>query len=238
MASLVIALSSIGYILNNWLFLGLPVTVYAAVNSLKIPVVEAIPYSVRLILAIISYDFLSYWRHRFFHSHSIWWIAHSFHHSSVNMTAVSNLRSHPLQNFFSSVIAGLPLAIVFQISIYDSIYFLVFSSVIGFFQHGRIDTGLGWLGRYVLVTPRFHYLHHAIDGSTHTNFGELFVIWDRLFGTYRAPDVSIHKIQTGIEDNYFEKDNMVVAFFKAIWLFYREIFLFAISYFPKKTLAK
>ncbi len=238
LASLVIGLSSLGYILNNWIFLGLPASVYSFVSTLKFSTIEAIPYSARLLLAVFFYDFLSYWRHRFFHSHPIWWTAHNFHHSAVGLTALSNQRSHPIQNFFSNAIAGFPLAILLQINVYDSIYFLVFSNFIGFFQHGKIDTSLGWLGRHVLVTPRFHHLHHAIERSTHANFGELFVFWDKLFGTYRAPDVSIHKIQTGIEDNYFEKDNMIFAFFKTAWLFYREIFLFLFSYFPKKTLAK
>lgn len=221
--SLAIGVTSLGYIIHNLIFFGLPVPIYALLNSLQLPIVMEIDYSYRLLLSFIAYDFLSYWRHRFFHSHQIWWSAHVFHHSANQLTAITNLRSHPIQNLFSNLIVTIPLTILFQLNVYDSLYFYLFSYAWGFFQHGRIDTGLGWVGRHLLVTPRFHHLHHSIDGSTHKNFGEFLVIWDKIFGTYEVPNRSIENIRVGIKDNYFETDPMFIAFLKPILIFYRNV---------------
>lgn len=222
--SLAISVSSLGYIFHNLIFFGLPLPAYTFLKSLQLPVITELDYTFRLVLAVFAYDFLSYWRHRFFHSHEIFWSAHFFHHSATKLTAITNLRSHPIQNLFSNLLVGVPLAIVFQINVYDSFIFYIFSYAWGFFQHGRIDTNLGWIGRHILVTPRFHHLHHSINGSTHKNFGEFLVIWDKIFGTYESPTVPIEKIHAGVKGNYFETDSMIVAFFKPIIIFYKGVF--------------
>jgi sterol desaturase/sphingolipid hydroxylase (fatty acid hydroxylase superfamily) len=69
------------------------------------------------------------------------------------------------------------------------------------FYHGNIRTNLGPL-RYVLVTPQSHRIHHSIEPRhLDTNFGALFSIWDRLFGTqYRGHD---EYPETGIADAAF-----------------------------------
>ncbi|MEF8833962.1 MAG: sterol desaturase family protein, partial [Halofilum sp. (in: g-proteobacteria)] len=43
--------------------------------------------------------------------------------------------------------------------------------------------------RHVIVTPRFHTSHHTVSRRTgDANFATIFIVWDRLFGTYREPD--------------------------------------------------
>lgn len=47
----------------------------------------------------------------------------------------------------------------------------------------RLDRILGW----VFVTPRLHRLHHSAEQvETDSNYGTMFSVWDRLFGTFRA----------------------------------------------------
>ncbi|HEU4731777.1 MAG TPA: sterol desaturase family protein, partial [Kofleriaceae bacterium] len=47
-----------------------------------------------------------------------------------------------------------------------------------------------WL-EWLLVTPRYHHIHHSTDAALHDgNYGSLFTIWDRLFGTYIDPDTT------------------------------------------------
>jgi len=47
------------------------------------------------------------------------------------------------------------------------------------------------LAVYVFVTPRYHHIHHSSDADLHDgNYGAIFTIWDRLFGTYVAPDAN------------------------------------------------
>ena len=42
---------------------------------------------------------------------------------------------------------------------------------------------------WVIVTPRFHHLHHGSSEAFHNiNYGAQFTIWDRLFHTFVSPD--------------------------------------------------
>lgn len=216
------ALSVLGLtgLVANLLFFGLPNYVFAVLYGLKLPFADGGPQALKLLSVFLVYDFLSYWRHRFFHSTSLTWQAHLFHHSSVEMSALTDFRQHPLQNFFSRLLVGFPLLIFFGFRAEDTLLFTAVTSTMGFFTHGRIDTSLGWLGKFVLVTPRYHHLHHAIEGTNHKNFGDMLVIWDRIFGTYAEPCVSIRDIKTGIDANYFETDPALIAFFKPVLNFY------------------
>jgi sterol desaturase/sphingolipid hydroxylase (fatty acid hydroxylase superfamily) len=57
-------------------------------------------------------------------------------------------------------------------------------------MHMNVSWRSRWL-EYVFVTPRYHHIHHSADAKLHDgNYGSLFTIWDRLFGTYVDPDVT------------------------------------------------
>jgi len=60
-------------------------------------------------------------------------------------------------------------------------------------MHMNVSWRSNWLER-VLVTPRYHHIHHSSDAKLHDgNYGGLFSIWDRLFGTYIDPDLTVPK---------------------------------------------
>jgi sterol desaturase/sphingolipid hydroxylase (fatty acid hydroxylase superfamily) len=227
--SIFLVSTSFGYILNNFFFFNLPFVFYEKVNGLRITFFDGIPYYLKLFLVFIIYDFLSYWRHRFWHSTDIGWAAHNFHHSATNLTPLTVLRDHPIQNFISALIGRIPLLIIFGMTFSDSLILITFNLVIGGFQHGKIDTNLGWLGRHVIVTPRFHFLHHQNSRTMNSNYGDMLVIWDKIFNTYTPPNQSIKKIVVGMDDNFFITDSPIVAFFKPVFFFYREFF----RYFKK-----
>lgn len=228
----------IDQVLANIIFLGAPVLLASASQSMRLHLFAAMPSYLKIILAIFAYDFLSYWRHRFFHSSKLFWIAHTYHHSATDLSAFTDFRNHPLQRLFSMIIVVIPLQIFFDFTLYESNYFIFLSTIFGIFSHGKIDTDLGWIGRNILVTPRYHHLHHAINRTTNKNFGDIFVFWDKIFHTYHPPNQSISKIETGITDNYFQTEPMILAFIKPVWFFYgrileRPLNLFS-GYFSKK----
>ncbi len=71
------------------------------------------------------------------------------------------------------------------------------------FGHANLRTP-GWLDRalsLVLVTPRFHHVHHAAGETDYNNnLGIVFTVWDRLFGTYRARDTAwLETMSIGVE---------------------------------------
>jgi hypothetical protein len=58
-----------------------------------------------------------------------------------------------------------------------------------FFVHTALVGNMGWL-EHVLATPRLHRLHHARNAEyIDCNYSGFLILWDKLFGTYRAPSV-------------------------------------------------
>ena len=56
-----------------------------------------------------------------------------------------------------------------------------------FFVHTAVVGNVGWLEQ-VLATPRLHRLHHARNESyIDCNYSGFFIVWDKVFGSYRAP---------------------------------------------------
>jgi sterol desaturase/sphingolipid hydroxylase (fatty acid hydroxylase superfamily) len=65
-------------------------------------------------------------------------------------------------------------------------------------MHMNVTWRSNWL-EWVLVTPRYHHVHHSCDlALSNSNFGVTFSIWDRLFGTYTDPDQVKEPISFGI----------------------------------------
>jgi sterol desaturase/sphingolipid hydroxylase (fatty acid hydroxylase superfamily) len=77
-------------------------------------------------------------------------------------------------------------------------------AIIDFFSHAnvRLPESLDRIVRWALVTPNMHSLHHSShQPETDSNYGSVFTIWDRLFGTYRAePAWGYEKLQIGLKE--------------------------------------
>lgn len=134
-------------------------------------------------------DFLTYWGHRLLH-HRWFWPTHAFHHSAKNLNWMSGMRSTLIHN----VAIFLPYAVVW-------VFFpapkagmmagalLIFEIANQHYLHSNIRLPLQKQLERLLVTPRFHFVHHsACQVRTDSNYGFIFSIWDRLFGTYTDPD--------------------------------------------------
>ena len=129
-------------------------------------------------------DFFKYWLHFFEHKVPFWWQAHKFHHSATEMNIVTASREHPVQSAFDFMAMAIPNALMAG----DATQFLllqVLTSIGGGVNHSMLEWRYGWIGRWVLVSPVTHRIHHSALIEHHDrNFGATFVIWDRLFGTY------------------------------------------------------
>jgi sterol desaturase/sphingolipid hydroxylase (fatty acid hydroxylase superfamily) len=178
----------------------------------------------RVILAVVFSDFLAYWVHRAFQRSSLLWNAHQWHHSSTTITLFSDLRNHPLQRLFLKVCLWSPVHLVFGLDVTDAVLFSFLISMVNLLNHSRIDTSYSVIGKYLIVSPRYHHLHHEIQDRMGYNFAEIFVFWDRIFGTYRAPDQSIEKIVPGLEVNNFESSGIFIGFLQPVWNFYLDLY--------------
>ena len=138
------------------------------------------------LLAFVAYDFCYYWLHRCGHERNILWAAHSVHHQSEDYNLSTALRQTST-GFLLSWIFYLPLAVL-------GVPLLVFVSVgalnllYQFWVHTRHIPRLGWY-EWIFVTPSNHRVHHAQNPLyLDRNYGGVFILWDRLFGTFQPED--------------------------------------------------
>ncbi len=138
------------------------------------------------LLAFVLYDFCYYWLHRLGHERNVLWAAHSVHHQSEEYNLTTALRQTS-SGFIFSWLFYLPLALL-------GVPPLVFITVASlnllyqFWVHTRHIPKLGWF-EWVLITPSNHRVHHAQNPVyLDRNYGGVFILWDRLFGTFKEED--------------------------------------------------
>ena len=83
------------------------------------------------------------------------------------------------------------------------------SRMIESWSHANVDMGFGRIGDRLLVSPRYHRLHHSLANPAEPhihdhNFAPVFPIWDILFGT--AIFDRRHR-PTGVDDDVIDADN-------------------------------
>jgi alkylglycerol monooxygenase len=134
------------------------------------------------LFALIAYDFLYYWNHRVGHECGLFWAAHVVHHQSENFNLSTALRQTSLGAFLSWIfympmaIAGVPPAVFVAVGLIDLLY--------QFWIHTELIGKLGWFDR-IFASPSNHRVHHGVnDLYLDKNYGGIFIIWDRLFGTF------------------------------------------------------
>jgi sterol desaturase/sphingolipid hydroxylase (fatty acid hydroxylase superfamily) len=134
------------------------------------------------ILAFVAYDFFYYWHHRFGHERNFFWAAHVVHHSSEEYNLTTALRQ--TSGSLIGWIFYLPMAIA-GFSPLQLITVAALNLIYQFWVHSRHIPKLGWFENW-FITPSNHRVHHAInDIYVDRNYGGVFIIWDRLFGTYQ-----------------------------------------------------
>jgi sterol desaturase/sphingolipid hydroxylase (fatty acid hydroxylase superfamily) len=138
-----------------------------------------------LVVLFVLVDFVEYWFHRTSHRVRLLWATHAVHHSatSFNLTAAVRIGwTAPLSGvaffFLPLALIGFhPLAIMAM---------LVLNLFYQFFLHTEHAPRLGAL-EWVLNTPTHHRVHHAANTAClDKNFAGVFIVWDRLFGTFAA----------------------------------------------------
>lgn len=133
-------------------------------------------------VAVVLFDFCEYWLHRAGHEIAIFWAAHTVHHQSEELNICTALRQES-QNAVLGWPFYLPMALVgVPPEIFGFSY--LFVQYYQIWAHTEQVGKLGWLDG-VFTTPSNHRVHHAVnDCYVDRNYGGLFVLWDRLFGTY------------------------------------------------------
>jgi sterol desaturase/sphingolipid hydroxylase (fatty acid hydroxylase superfamily) len=136
------------------------------------------------VIGFIAIDFAGYWSHRLNHSVNVFWNRHIVHHSSEEFNlacalrqSVSNILGFYAVFLIPAALIGVPeqvIALLAPLHLFAQ-----------FWCHTRHIPKMGWL-EYIIITPSQHRVHHAINPEyLDKNLGQIFSIWDRMFGTFQ-----------------------------------------------------
>lgn len=143
------------------------------------------------ILGVLFLDFFgAYLAHYVEHKVKPLWMIHLVHHTDHKVDTTTANRHHPIESLirfvftlFGVFVVGTPIAIVM---LYQSL-----SLIATQFTHANIKLPkkVDHILSYVLVSPDMHKIHHHYRlPYTDSNYGNIFAIWDRIFGTYMKMD--------------------------------------------------
>ena len=145
------------------------------------------PWWIALVATIAIRSFAGYALHVLLHKVRLLWPMHRVHHSDRHLDVTTSIRTHPLE-FVLQFLTMVPLAVVLGLDPWALVAYEIVEGLVGLASHAnlrrlpeRLDRPLRWL----FVTPNMHCLHHSsYRPETDSNYGQLFSVWDRLFGTY------------------------------------------------------
>ena len=135
------------------------------------------------VFAFFLYDFCYYWMHRLHHEVKVLWATHVVHHHGEEFNLSTALRQTST-GFLWKWIFYLP---IFIVGIPPEVFVTVagINLVYQFWVHTEHIPKLGWY-EYIFVSPSNHRIHHAQNKHyVDANYGGVFILWDRLFGTYK-----------------------------------------------------
>jgi sterol desaturase/sphingolipid hydroxylase (fatty acid hydroxylase superfamily) len=164
------------------------------------------------ILLLLLVDMMHYWLHRLGHTCRLFWAVHVNHHTSTHFNFSVGFRTGALEPFYSFLFF-VPIAVAGFRPI-DIFFIYSVCQVWAILTHTGKVKKLGWL-EYILVTPSHHRVHHASNPLyLDKNMGTVFIIWDKLFGTFQ-PELAAgnyQPIRYGIT-RPLEKENIPTIIF-------------------------
>ena len=171
-----------------------------------------IPLWLYVLLGVLLLDFFgAYLSHYTEHKINFIWMVHLVHHTDHNVDTTTANRHHPIESIIRFLftllgvfIVGTPIAIIMLYQMLS----LIFSQL----THANIKLPkrIDRIMSYVLISPDMHKIHHHYRlPYTDSNYGNIFSIWDRLFGTYMY--MNRKDIVYGVDVFFDEKENNKIS---------------------------
>jgi sterol desaturase/sphingolipid hydroxylase (fatty acid hydroxylase superfamily) len=160
----------------------------ATALGLRVPPWPVADTGLSLMAGFLLLDLLYYLVHRLEHAVPYLWRLHALHHSDPDVDVTTSVRHHPVEILFTSVTYWLAVLVLDVPAIAAAGHGLaVFATAA--VQHGNIrlpERVERWL-QPVLVTVDMHRIHHSVAfDQANSNYGAVFSVWDRLFGSYMS----------------------------------------------------
>lgn len=147
-------------------------------------------------VAMVAWDFLYYWDHRWMHEVRLFWANHVTHHSSERYNLSTALRQ-PWSGFVTSWVflpmplVGIPTHHVAKASQLNLLY--------QYWIHTEAIDKMPKPIEAVFNTPSHHRVHHGANPQyLDKNYGGILIIWDRIFGTFEP---EVRRIKYGLTKN-------------------------------------
>jgi sterol desaturase/sphingolipid hydroxylase (fatty acid hydroxylase superfamily) len=142
------------------------------------------------VLSFVAIDFVFYWYHRMSHRVRFLWAVHMNHHCSEEMNFVVAFRQAWL-----GPVTKIPFFAALPLIGFDPTITLVAgvgATLWGVVGHTRIVGRLWMPVEWLMNTPSHHRVHHGSNPQyIDRNYGNLFIIWDRMFGTFEPEDEAV-----------------------------------------------
>ena len=163
---------------------------------------------VSIILGLLVLDLIgAYLPHLVQHKVKLLWYIHIVHHTDHKVDTTTANRHHPFESivrfiftFIGIFVSGAPIGLVLM---YQSL-----SVIASQFNHANIQISnkVDKILSYLIVSPNMHKVHHHYElPYTDSNYGNIFSIWDRLFGTYM--ELNKEEIIYGVDTDLDEVQN-------------------------------
>jgi sterol desaturase/sphingolipid hydroxylase (fatty acid hydroxylase superfamily) len=152
----------------------------------------SLPYTFRFAIGFLAVDLTAYLGHRLFHAFGFLWRIHQVHHTETDLDLTTGFRFHPLEGLITQGYALIVIALLGPppVAVLCASLAIVLQD---FFEHAnvRFPRAMDSVLRSVIITAPMHRVHHSeVFTEQNTNFGTIFSIWDRIFGTYFPPQSS------------------------------------------------
>ncbi len=158
-------------------------------------------------LAMLLWDFLYYWDHRFQHEIRLFWANHVSHHSSRRYNLSTALRQPWSGVMMAWIFAPMPLLgfpsnKTFRAGQLNLLY--------QYWIHTEAIDRLHPKAEAVLNTPSHHRVHHGANRQyLDKNYGGILIVWDKLFGTFEP---ELRRVKYGLTKNINASNPFRIAY--------------------------
>jgi sterol desaturase/sphingolipid hydroxylase (fatty acid hydroxylase superfamily) len=159
--------------------------------------------AVGFVAGFLLLDLLQYAMHRCQHAVPFLWRLHALHHSDPDVDVTTSVRHHPIEYLIATGVYWLAaLALGIPAIVVTSHAVTVFAAASITHGNTRLPE---WLERWlqpVFITLDLHLVHHSVSPTeANANFGAVFSVWDRLFGTYtRLSRADLERLVFGVRE--------------------------------------
>ncbi len=175
---------------------------------------DATTYLLFIVGYTLAADLSVYLVHRFHHGSDVFWPLHRLHHSATVLTPVTLFRKHPIWNVTSRLV-NLALTGLFQ-GVFVFVFYggpafevlfglntlyVLYNFLGANLRHSHVWLSFGKTLSHLFISPAMHQIHHE-PTRMNRNYGEVFAIWDWMFGTLYIPEkFETFEIGLGDEDD-------------------------------------